>query len=488
MSTSNGADPYAQFQDYWQAGWRGILPLPHRRKKPLPRGYSGHDGVDPSYADCQAWSETGPHNICLRVPAHVIGIDVDDYAGKAGGGTLARLVQAHGALPATWLSTSRDDGISGIRLYTIPTGVLLVNSIPSGIEIVQRHHRYIVCAPSIHPDTGRTYEWIDERTGEIGAIPSLDSIPSLPATWVAGLAIPGNGHKPNHDNVDLSTVVEVLPHGEPCAHILAAAGKAFTGAARHDSYNSAVLAVLSHARNGCPGSRTVINRLQAAFLAETTSPGEGRRSRAEAEGEWNRGLVGALQRIAGEPQGHGCVDNLTAWAIPGEGIPNAGEDVAEDPRAVAYRIRVATKAVEHRINIEARELAQQLHVEAQPPPGSDDLTVFLTQPDTDLRWRVNQLWPAGGRVLLAAAAKAGKTTLVGRNLLPALADGGKLLAHYDTTVCAGRIVYLNLEVSADQIRRWLRTTEISDTARVEVANLRGQAGRPAHPLQRARNT
>ena len=107
------ADPYAEaFADYWAAGWRGILPLPYGQKTPPPAGYTGHDGVDPSYADCHAMAEEGPANICLRLPADVIGIDVDDNNGKAGGATLSELVGQFVALPPTWLSTSRSDAVS----------------------------------------------------------------------------------------------------------------------------------------------------------------------------------------------------------------------------------------------------------------------------------------------------------------------------------------------------------------------------------------
>ena len=50
------------------------------------------------------------------------------------------------------------------------------------------------------------------------------------------------------------------------------------------------------------------------------------------------------------------------------------------------------------------------------------LDEFLATPDEALAYRVDQLWPAGGRVILAAAWKAGKTTLLG-NLIRSLVDG-----------------------------------------------------------------
>ena len=90
----------------------------------------------------------------------VIGIDTDHYGAKRGGDTLAEGENCWGLLPPTYTSTSRDDGISKIRLYRIPKGVKLAGVITfpelglGDVEIIQPHHRYLVCWPSIHPDTG----------------------------------------------------------------------------------------------------------------------------------------------------------------------------------------------------------------------------------------------------------------------------------------------------------------------------------------------
>ena len=73
-------NPYGRAADlYYGKGWRGILPLPHRRKKLPPTGFTGSAGTDPAYPDIAAWADgtEGPKNICLRLPENVIGIDVD---------------------------------------------------------------------------------------------------------------------------------------------------------------------------------------------------------------------------------------------------------------------------------------------------------------------------------------------------------------------------------------------------------------------------
>ena len=172
--------PYASAAAaYWQAGWRGIVPLPARAKKNPPSGFTGSTGVDPSYADLDAWA-TGPEgsgNIALRMPRDVIGIDVDAYGDKLGRQTLEAAELTHGTLPATWRTTSRDDGVSGIRLYRVPEGLAWPGEIGPSTELIQHRHRYALVWPSIHPE-GRTYRWINPDGIVSAAIPDIDELPT----------------------------------------------------------------------------------------------------------------------------------------------------------------------------------------------------------------------------------------------------------------------------------------------------------------------
>ncbi len=104
------------------------------------------------------------------------------------------------------------------------------------------------------------------------------------------------------------------------------------------------------------------------------------------------------------------------------------------------------------------------------------LSAFLDQPDIDAKYRVQGLWPSQGRVLCAAAAKSGKTTLVVGNLLPSLVDGELFLGRYEPTVAKGHVAYLNMEVGENVIRQWLRDVGIVHADQIVVANLRGRAG------------
>src|SRR4029077_4640779 len=79
--------------------------------------------------------------------------------------------------------------------------------------------------------------------------------------------------------------------------------------------NEAVLAVVGAGRRGCPGAAPVVSRLHAAFVAEITDPRTGRPGMTvgDAEAEWRRNLLGALQIVASEDQGTSCPDDALDW-------------------------------------------------------------------------------------------------------------------------------------------------------------------------------
>jgi hypothetical protein len=171
---------------YARYGHEGIIPIVPGTKQPAESGITGRY-PQLTAEECVLRAHMYPaHNLALRLPANTIGIDVDAYDGRSGGKTLRRLEAQYGKLPAAPLSTSRADGISGIRLFRTRTQERMVNSPGPGIEIVQRHHRFVMCWPSIHPRTGRQYLW--QGTEEL--VPFADEIPVLPPRWEKGLRAP----------------------------------------------------------------------------------------------------------------------------------------------------------------------------------------------------------------------------------------------------------------------------------------------------------
>ena len=194
------ATPFAEVaHELRRNGWQP-LPLPAGAKSPPPTGYTGEKGTPASGPDVESWCEPDARfrvgrgtatvgNVAVRLPAGVVGIDVDAHSGKVGGATLAALETAHGPLPQTVVSSRRfaTDSVSGIRFYRVPTDARLTER--PDVDVIQRHHRYAATAPSVVG--GLTYQVLDERTGEMPPVlPPVDGLPDLPDAWLVALSKP----------------------------------------------------------------------------------------------------------------------------------------------------------------------------------------------------------------------------------------------------------------------------------------------------------
>jgi hypothetical protein len=124
VSAQEEHDPPAGFVPYPEqapellAGGWAPLPIPYGRKFPPPDDTTGGHPL-PSGPDVHEWIEDPKHanaNTAARMPEEVLGIDVDAYGRTEVMETLERMeVDAGAILPPTWIVTSRDDGMSGIR-------------------------------------------------------------------------------------------------------------------------------------------------------------------------------------------------------------------------------------------------------------------------------------------------------------------------------------------------------------------------------------
>ncbi|MGH3273246.1 MAG: AAA family ATPase, partial [Streptosporangiaceae bacterium] len=110
---------------------------------------------------------------------------------------------------------------------------------------------------------------------------------------------------------------------------------------------------------------------------------------------------------------------------------------------------------------------------AVPPPVATG-TDFLAEPDADAAYRIDQVWPAGGNILCAAQAKAGKTTVV-TNLLRSLCDGDPLFGRFRVDPPEGSVFLIDVEMPRDQARGWIRAQGIRKTDRFTYQPLRGAA-------------
>jgi hypothetical protein len=135
---------------------------------------------------------------------------------------------------------------------------------------------------------------------------------------------------------------------------------------------------------------------------------------------------------------------------------------ALDVEREARRLRIR-EAAERKIRTEQQRALGDL--------DPIDLADFLAVPDKSTVYRIDGLWPSGGRVMLAAQHKAGKTTMVG-NVLRSLADGSAFLGQFRTE--PARVILLDFEMHEDHVRKWLRDQRIARTGFVTVRPLRGK--------------
>lgn len=264
-------------QQYWEAGWKSVLPVPPYKKFPPPTGYTGYNALIPSFPDIMSWMEESPPdaNLALRLPRGVIGLDVDAYGNKTGERTMVEAVKRWGPLPPTWRSTSRDDNISGIRLYSVPPDIQFHNEIRfdelaiGHVDIVQHSHRYVMSWPSIHPE-GRSYRWLhDNGNDELQGAPLISHIPKLPAKWVEALQ---TETVEIAEHVDVRKALAGLPTG-PMHHevdkvLSAAVSKLAMCAAgsRHDETLRNVLRLLRLGEQGKPGVTVALSALADAYV------------------------------------------------------------------------------------------------------------------------------------------------------------------------------------------------------------------------------
>lgn len=336
---------------YRAAGWHGVLPLGARpgKKYPPPHGWTGHGAPYPSAADVEAWREShGDRNIGLRLPPGVLGLDVDAYANKLGGETLHALVAKYGELPPTWITTARTDGVSGIRLFRVPTEldgreINWPGEAGTHIEIIQTGHRYAVVWPSTNPEAaGARYEWrwgaSDLPSGE--ALPRIDELADLPEAWVRGLALSyDRTEKADLGRPELSAWLQAVRRGgTTCPTVATVASRAMAAlrdvdGSRHETARDAAAAIARLAGEGHMGALDGLAAVEAGFVAAVG------KERAVDNGEWQRLLAGAIRLAAAsnrEPRQSCDHDAVTAIeAPPGFGLPGPVDGSPAAPPALA---------------------------------------------------------------------------------------------------------------------------------------------------------
>jgi hypothetical protein len=274
---------------YALAGWTGVIPVPPEAKFPPPAGFTGAPGRDTTPEDIAGWAQTVPgYSIALRMPDGVIGIDIDEYVKgtevKHGAATVAAAEAGLGPLPPTYSSTARGPGQpSRIMFYRVPPG-RYASELGPDVEIIQRHHRYAVVAPSPHYAIGTPYAWYAPDGAPLEArIPGPGDLAELPETWVRflaeGAAAAGPGLAAYEEGAKLLASC-VLP-GEPACVAVAGTAAAWTqdvtaaeAGSRHDALTKAVYELVMLGAEGHPGCGDALAAMQELWAQVTA--GEGR--------------------------------------------------------------------------------------------------------------------------------------------------------------------------------------------------------------------
>jgi len=162
---------------------------------------------------------------------------------------------------------------------------------------------------------------------------------------------------------------------------------------------------------------------------------------------------------------------LSIGLPPVDELPDPEDIYGAEPRSmhdVAVRIELD--------KIRARSEASSLFALEQSGqttlPSLVNLADFLAIPDEDVAYRMDQLWPTGGRVVLSAQHKAGKTTMIG-NVIRSLVDGSDFLGSF-VTQPAHRVVLIDNELDERMLRAWLRDQGVINTYQVDLLPLRGK--------------
>jgi hypothetical protein len=320
-------------------------PIPIRtldgNKVPMVKGVSGHAGRYVSRSDVLEWvarPRLAAAQIGIRLPKDVVGLDVDRYAGKAGGRTIAALQSKWGKLDLTWSSTSRTDG-SGIHLYRLPAGVSAApfrdpkgtfsdGTEVGGLDIVRYCHRFVTCYPTFHGrDGGRTHQYLwfnpdGEADDEEQEWPLPNDLPFLPEGWCVGLAT-GREYAAGDTKLSgkASDWLKARPSGDgPLCEImerdlnryLKEVQQGGEAGGCYPAANRGLLAIVGNAAEGHAGGFLAMKRLWTAYRTTMGQRKSDRRSPDALSREFENSLRGAIEHL---PSNKYRDEDLCDWEL-----------------------------------------------------------------------------------------------------------------------------------------------------------------------------
>ena len=222
----------------------------------------------------------------MRLPDDVIGIDVDAYGRKTGGTTCAEAQKRWGPLPSGYRISARTDPAPGIRLFRVPPGTVLRQGISfpdlhiGDVEIIQRHHRYVVVWPSIHPSGVPYHWWREADTSVLESPPAPADLPELPAAWLAALQEQPARNGREYGSHGRYDVRKALTEGDVTGRVDERLAQAVTDllhptGSRHDATRDHVLALLRYGKQGDAGVAEAVRTIGELFVEQVGGDRDG---------------------------------------------------------------------------------------------------------------------------------------------------------------------------------------------------------------------
>lgn len=450
----------------------GFRPIPwvvgaEGQKKVPFRGFHFND-YRVTHEDIDAWESHWQVGLVMAKSAGTFAVDVDSYE------QLARWQDSY-ALSDTWRQLSgRDDG-GEHRVYRLTAGSEWPRDGRFGggfdkLEIVS--NGFIAAAPSVHP-SGRRYVYQGGEVCTPGYLLELYLGERAQAPRRAG-------HTPGHSRGE-GDWGGADGYGEhPNIERLLAVGIEDAG---HDDTLARVVFWLKLQGR----SRNEILLVWSAIAARSQNP-----DRPFTEDDFDRhwrgaeAKLGEIEPVVVEPW---MLKVVQAWQRQEAQRVQDEEELTEanpwtpveddDEDEVWAKLRanphLRERAQSMALSREAQRIVEEvLFREEFQEPESSGLGAMLAEPDEDVHYRIDGLWPAGGRVMLSAQYKAGKTTLRD-NLIRSLADGDSFLDEFAVAPVTRKIVAIDFEMSKPTMRRWIRQQGVRNVDRVELVFMRGNA-------------
>lgn len=431
-----------------------------------PLNHDGSTGASDDKRVIEAWWDRWPNaNIGIATGGLVDVIDIDGPQGQA---VFDDYVLRFGVpLHVAKVQTGR---IGGHHYYVTPGGLQNwtggFGGHPKGLD-VKGVGGYVVAPPSLH-ETGNRYQWTLEPSAEPprGHVDwsqwhaDVKALVSAPVPVDVAKADTLTIRQPKSSNTRGLGFAEVVKQRVITEVSSAGEGARWQTLAMVGVWGMAGLVLGKE-----------ISESEALDLCEDLAREIG------LGGAEIRRLPGELQRALSkrrEPiQSRGA-------SVP---TPDAGSALTVDPGGLAdggsEALQVETQTAYYRVQMLARERAKnELRKEAlgnQRYASKVSLDALLARPIEPTQYRIDGLWPIGGRAMLAAQFKAGKTTLVG-NVLRSLADAARFLNRYQANTPIGSIALFDTEMSEAMLQGWLRDQAIANTGKVWLAPMRGLCG------------